>query len=423
MPVDAIDNGSNTGAPDRQTDPVREFYSQHPYPPPVDNLDRAREEWRDQNRHRADYHLLWPDRPYRADLDILVAGCGTWQAAKYAACRPAARIVGIDVSPTSLEETDRLRHKYQLSNLDTRLMPLEAASGLERQFDLIVCTGVLHHLADPGAGLRALRSVLKPGGVMYLMVYAPYGRTGVYMLQDYCRRLGLGPSESDIRELMTVVKALPQQHPLAVLLRGSRDVDNADAMADALLNPRDRPYSVPQLFELIEGNGLTFRRWYSQAPYLDQCGAMAATPHAARLAVLSTRDRYAAMELWRGAFATHSLAVSGDDGTQRRIQADFDDERRWLQYVPLRLPGTVCVQDRLPPGAAAALLSRYHTFPDLVLFIDAEEKRMVDRIDGHRSIREIADRFASGERVGCAKRLFERLFFYDQVVFDASSAR
>jgi hypothetical protein len=71
------------------TDPVCEFYTDHPYPPPVENLDRARDEWRDdENRHRAEYHLLWPGKPYRIDLDILVAGCGTWQAAKYAVCRP-----------------------------------------------------------------------------------------------------------------------------------------------------------------------------------------------------------------------------------------------------------------------------------------------------------------------------------------------
>ena len=75
---------------------------------------------------------------------------------------------------------------------------------MKRYFDLIVCTGVLHHLADPDAGLRALRSVLNPKGAMYLMVYAPYGRTGVYMLQDYCRRLGIGTSEQEISELMAV---------------------------------------------------------------------------------------------------------------------------------------------------------------------------------------------------------------------------
>ena len=170
------------------SDAIEAFYTEHPYPPPVTNLDRARDEWRDPNRHRAEHHLLWPDTPYRADLDILVAGCGTGQAAKYALCRPEARLVGIDVSPTSIEHTNALKQKYGLSNLEIRRLPIEEAGGLARDFDLIVCTGVLHHLADPDLGLRALAALLKPDGAMSLMVYAPYGRSGVYMLQDYCRR-------------------------------------------------------------------------------------------------------------------------------------------------------------------------------------------------------------------------------------------
>ena len=103
---DATQGFGDTRVSEMKGDPIRDFYTSHPYPPPVANLDRARDEWRDENRHRAEYHLLWPDQPYRADLDILVAGCGTWQAAKYALCRPAARVVGIDVSTTSLDHTD-----------------------------------------------------------------------------------------------------------------------------------------------------------------------------------------------------------------------------------------------------------------------------------------------------------------------------
>ena len=377
-------------------DPIRDFYTSHPYPPPVDNLDRARDEWQDPNRHRAEFHLLWPDRSYRADLDILVAGCGTWQAAKYALCHPEARVVGIDVSTTSLEHTARLQQQYGLTNLDARQLPIEQAGALGRAFDLIVCTGVLHHLADPAAGLRALRAALKPHGALYLMVYAPYGRTGIYMLQDYCRRLGITASPDAIGELTAVVKALPPHHPLAPLLRGSRDFVNADALADALLNPRDRSYSVPQLFELIEGNGLRFARWYSQAPYLPQCGAIATTPHAKRLAALSEPDQYAAMELWRGAFASHSVILSRDDASPVSAKPGFHDREPWPRYVPVRLPGTLCIQERLPDGAAGVLMSRYHAYPDLIVIIDPLEKRMLDAVDGRRSIATIVDGAGGG---------------------------
>ena len=69
-----------------------------------------------------------------------------------------------------------------------RLAAGAAGSGLG-PFDYIDCCGVLHHLPDPLAGLRSLVSVLAPGGGLGLMVYAPHGRTGVYMLQDALRLL------------------------------------------------------------------------------------------------------------------------------------------------------------------------------------------------------------------------------------------
>ncbi len=402
--------------PSTPPDPIAEFYSLHPYPPPVDNLDRARDEWRDPARQRAEFHLFWPRRSYHADLDILVAGCGTWQAARYALCRPESRVVGIDVSPTSIEHTDRLKRQYDLTNLETRQLTVERAAELGRRFDLVVCTGVLHHLADPDAGLGALRSVLKPGGAMYLMVYAPYGRTGVYMIQEYCRRLGIGTSEQEIRDLVAALEPLPQHHPLAPVLRGSRDARNPDALADALLNPRDRSYSVPQLYDYLERNGLALGRWYWQAPYLPQCGAIASTPHAGRLAELSERERYAAMELWRGTMATHSAVVYATGHVEGRV--DFADGAGWHKYVPVRLPWTQLVQERLPAGAAGVLLNRSHPFTDLVLILDPEDTRLFEAIDGRRTIAEIA-REASHDRDG-ARSLFQRLWWYDQVVFDAS---
>ena len=399
-------------------DPIEDFYTRHPYPPPVDNLDRARDEWRDPDRHRAEYHLLWSGKPYHSKLDILVAGCGTWQAAKYALSHPDADVVGIDVSATSIAYTDKLKQQYRLSNLDVRQLPIEQVPTLERQFDLIVSTGVVHHLADPDAGLRALGHALKPGGALHLMVYAPYGRTGIYMLQEYCRRLGLGTSEQEISDLISTLENLPQQHPLVNVLRGSRDARDADALADALLNPRDRSYSVPQLFDFIERSGLTFGRWYWQAPYLPQCGAVAATPHAARLAALAPRAQYAAMELWRGTMTAHTVVVHRTDARESVSEVCFDDER-WLGFVPVRLPWTQLIQERLPPGAAGVLLNRSHQFHDLFFAIDHHDKRVFDEIDGHRTVAEICARTSAIDPAR-VRAFFQKLWWYDQVVFDAS---
>src|SRR5271169_1459811 len=179
---------------------VMAFYERHPYPPPVDDLEAYRKAWDDQRR-RADSHLLWPTEPHREDRSVLVAGCGTTQAAHYALRWPRAQVIGIDVSAKSIAFTQGLKRKHALANLEVRQLAVERAAELRQSFDHVVCTGVLHHLPDPDAGLRALHEVLEPHGAMRLMVYAPYGRTGIYLLQDYCRRLKIGTTSKEIKDL------------------------------------------------------------------------------------------------------------------------------------------------------------------------------------------------------------------------------
>jgi SAM-dependent methyltransferase len=402
-------------------DPLQAFYDLHPYPPPVDDLDSYRRRWQDEGRRRADYHLLWPEAAYRTDLAVLVAGCGTSQAAKYALRRPACQVIGIDLSATSVRHTEALSRRHGLSNLEVHQLPVERAGELGRRFDQIICTGVLHHLPEPDAGLRALREVLAPEGAIHLMVYAPYGRAGIYMLQEYCRRLGIGHSEAEIRDLAATLTALPHQHPLARLLGESPDFQRADALADALLNPRDRAYTVPQLLDLVERCGLVFGRWVRRAPYLPQCGALARTPHTSRLAQLPKAEQYAAVELFRGTLLRHSLILYRDDRPGEAQPIRFDDGC-WRGYVPLRLPEATGVRKRLPAGAAAVLINQGHTCPDLYLPIDQEEMQLLDAIDGKRTIADIARRARLPEQPGeRARGFFERLWWYDQVVFDASN--
>jgi SAM-dependent methyltransferase len=396
---------------------VRAFYEGHPYPPPVDNLDKYRL-WEDPKKRRAEFHLSWPRRPFKEDFSILVAGCGTSQAAKHAMRWPAARVTGIDFSETSVRCTEELKRRYQLDNLQVRQLTLERARELKTDFDQIVCTGVLHHMPDPDAGLRALRDLLKPDGAMHIMVYAPYGRTGVYMLQEFCKRLGIGATDAEVRDLITALKSLPSGHPLQDLLREAPDFRNEAALADALLHPCDRAYSVPQLFEFLGRGGLRFGRWVRQAAYSPRCGVMAQLPQASRLQRLTTDEQYVATELFRGTMLRHSLIAYRDNALGSSGPVNFSGDA-WSNYVPVRMPDTVCVRERVPPGAVAVLISTSHTYRDIYMPIDETELRLLDAIDGERSIGSIIDEALAneGRRLDIARIFFERLWWHDQVVF------
>jgi SAM-dependent methyltransferase len=407
------------------TEGVRDFYERYPYPRPIESLERYRLLWQDRQRRRADYHLFWPARSYREDHSILIAGCGTSQAAKHASRWPEAQVTGIDFSATSVRCTEELKRKYNLGNLQVRQLSVERVSDLETTFDQIVCTGVLHHLADPDAGLRSLRGALKPDGAMHLMVYAPYGRAGIYMLQEFCRRLGIHASDQGIRDLMTALGSLPAGHPLENLLRQAPDFRQEAALADALLHPQDRAYSVPQLFDFIQRGGMTFGRWVKQAPYSAHCGVMANIPQAPLMAQLSPAEQYAAVELFRGTMVRHSVVVYRNDGPAGPQPVSFTGDS-WLGYVPIRMPDTICVQERLPASAAAVLINQTHTYRDLYLPIDSTGKRWFDAMDGKRTIGEIVERTSPSSQnrsqLDVARTFFERLWWYDQVVFDASTA-
>jgi SAM-dependent methyltransferase len=401
---------------------VRDFYERMPYPAPLADLDAHRDLYKNPDRRRVEFHLIWPARRPPGNLEILIAGCGTSQAARYALREPDARITAIDVSNTSLRHTRDLQRKYNLENLELHQLPIERVRELGRSFDLVVCTGVLHHLPDPDDGLRALRDVLRPSGAMRLMVYARYGRTGIYMMQEYCRLLEISASTTDLQSLSDALKTLPADHPISDLLRRSKDFRRPEAIADALLHPQDRAYTVPEVYAWLDQCGMSFGRWIEQAPYLAQCGILAGSPHALRLAALPSRLQHAAVELFRGTMVSHSFIAYRDDSADNSQPITLTGDS-WRDYIPIRLPWTVCVRERLPPGSVAVLINQSHTFTDLILTVDSFEERLLRAIDGNRTLREIMQ-FAlpNGNGESRALRFFERLWQYDQVVFDASRA-
>lgn len=206
------------------TDPVEDQYTRWVYPQPATSLRRM---WQACDPMLGQQHYAyWPDRPYWPGMRILVAGCGSNQAANLAQRNPDAQVLGIDVSPTSLQHERLLKGKYALDNLTLEQRAIDRLDDLDREFDLIVATGVLHHLPDPTAALAQLGRKLAPHGVIWAMVYGRYFRTGVYMLQELFRRVGLGQSPADVAMVRQALPHLQRDHLVRNYMRAVEDLGN-----------------------------------------------------------------------------------------------------------------------------------------------------------------------------------------------------
>ena len=295
---------------------------------------------------------------------------------------------------------------------------------LGRSFDLVVCTGVLHHLPDPDQGLRALRDVLRPDGAMRLMVYARYGRAGIYMMQEYCRLLEIGPSASDLRSLAATLDALPKDHPIANVLRRANDFRRPGSDGGCAASSAGSRLYRP-------GNVRVARSVRHVVRSLGRAGALSAAMRrpgekSARRAARrrcppgrSTPPSSFSAERWSRTISSPTATIAPTKASRSPSPATS-----WRDYIPIALPWTICVRERLPPGSVAVLINQSHTFTDLILTVDSFEDRLLGAIDGKRTLAEImrvAVQGGEGERR--ALNFFERLWRYDQIVFDASRSR
>lgn len=286
------------------SDAVRAQYERWVYPEPIEDL--AKSELRDFADPVFLGRAYWPQRAPREDLRILVAGCGPNAAARLAFHNRGATVVGIDISEASLAHERKLKERHRLDNLTLHRMRVEDAGELRESFDLIESSGVLHHLPDPAAGLKALAPLLAPDGVVYLMLYGKYGRAGIYMAQELFRILGLGQTPEDVATVKAALAAFPQDHVLRRVLAGPNDLAFDAGIVDTFLHPIDRGYSVRDCYELLDAAGLALQGWLNRHAY-DPASRIAQAPLRERILKLPEREAQAALELIDGRMATHTF--------------------------------------------------------------------------------------------------------------------
>jgi Tfp pilus assembly protein PilF/SAM-dependent methyltransferase len=190
--------------------------------------------------------------------DILIAGCGTgFQAAITAARNPAARILAVDLSRASLAYAMRRCAELKFPNLRFAHADLLELGGLEERFDMIECTGVLHHLRDPRAGWRILASLLKRGGVMKVALYSQRAREGVLVARELIAAHGLGADLDGIRAARQLVFAEPETSPLRRFVH-SPDFYSASGVRDLLFHVQEHRFDAAELASSIRALGLEF---------------------------------------------------------------------------------------------------------------------------------------------------------------------
>ncbi len=276
-----------------------------------------------------DHWVFGARRPAAVPLRALIAGGGTGDATIMLAQQMsregrAGDVTWLDRSAAALTIAQSRAAVRGLRNIawEQRSLLELPGSGLG-PFDYIDCCGVLHHLPDPAEGLRALLSVLAPGGGLGLMVYAPHGRTGVYMLQDALRLLA--PSEQAVSERLDVAKRVMRHLPETAWLRRNGFLDDhingGDAgLYDLLLNPRDRAFTVRELHALLAGERLTVTCWVEPARY-DPVPLMPDPRLRARIEALGPIDRAALAEALAGNVSAHIVyCVRASEQAER---ADF----------------------------------------------------------------------------------------------------
>ena len=245
-------------------DPVAAQYEAYPYPE-RDPADEGRRLITGSPSHplEIDHFVFAGRRDWSQPFRALVAGGGTGDAliqmaAVLAAAGRPCEITYLDPSRAARKVAEARAAARGLAGITFLSGSLLEAPGLGR-FDYIDCCGVLHHLPDPQAGLAALAGALAPGGGIGLMVYAPYGRSGVYPLQEAFAALGAGlDPPARLAMARKVMARVPEGHPFRRNPHLSDHQQGDAGFYDLLLHGRDRPFRIAEVLAMLDAAGLAF---------------------------------------------------------------------------------------------------------------------------------------------------------------------
>jgi SAM-dependent methyltransferase len=350
-------------------------------------------------------HVNWAGkRDLRENARFLIAGHGTGDTLIFLAEQlrgHKADIIGIDISQKSAEIARERLAKRGLNNVQFIHASILDLPDLDLGlFDVIECGGVLHHLADPDAGLRALNAMLTDDGIMEIMVYGHYGRLAVYMVQEMMHSLITPEMSHD--EQVTLCKEFLQAIPNGHWLMYNNENFKVDirepsgaGIYDLFLHPQDRAYTVPQIYDWLKQAGLLLQHFHGW-----QVGELAYDPkeYTASKALhkqfdaLDEPERHRVAELMHGHMNRHMFYAVKHKKEAAKLADDmvihFGSEHRHEPGFIARVAPLIA---KTPLGQRYIEEYKSVDAPALIITKNKLTHHILQLIDGRLNIRQIYD--------------------------------
>ncbi|MEJ2120052.1 MAG: tetratricopeptide repeat protein [Alphaproteobacteria bacterium] len=239
---------------------VRAQYEENPYPRWIKTrLESTPRRIKDVLQGAPLYFDLGDAAPSEAP-DILVAGCGTGRhAITTAANFRDAKVLAVDLSLASLGYAVRQSRALGVPDIEFAQADIMELGRLDRRFDVIESSGVLHHLGDPLAGWRVLTGLLKPGGFMKIALYSELAREPVVAARKLIAEKGYGNNAEDIRRCRAEIRQLAEDgNEVMAELAGLLDFYGLSNCRDLIFHVQEHRFTLPQIEEALRSLGLDF---------------------------------------------------------------------------------------------------------------------------------------------------------------------
>jgi tetratricopeptide (TPR) repeat protein/SAM-dependent methyltransferase len=254
---------------------VKQQYEESPYPRWVKAAPAG--EPASIRQYFGDWFKSHPDVGWPESIDILVAGCGTGQNLVETARQfKGARVLAVDLSVASLCYAKRQALALGLTNIAFAQADILELASIDRKFDIVDASGVLHHLANPWTGWRVLLSLLRPNSFMRVGLYSKLARADVNAARVLVSERGYAATVEDIRRSRQDILALPDGE-IAKDVANSLDFFTISECRDMLFHVREYQMTLSEIGDFIAENGIEFLGFIADASFINS-GRASRTP-------------------------------------------------------------------------------------------------------------------------------------------------